>query len=152
MKLSFGRYDPHLDKDNLMTEDNDDTFELPEDYTPRKPDRPGKVDPKALTVAMMSSEADVDLPGTRQAGSVVSNLISLSVGECFTKSLLVDNTVTMKVLQQQLNAWKHKLRQSVNQAVRRARDYDERTLSMETTQTITPSGRVYVQIIVTRTE
>jgi len=101
---------------------------------------------------MLSSEADVDMPGMRQPASMVSNLIALAVGENYTKSVRVDDSVTMSGLQNKLNDWKHRLRQSVNQAVRRARDHDNRVLTMETSQTITPSGRVYVQIIVTRTE
>jgi len=135
-----------------MPTQHDDTFDLPPGYEPSEPSRKSGADDRALTVAMLSSEADVDMPGMRQPASMVSNLIALAVGENYTKSVRVDDSVTMSGLQNKLNDWKHRLRQSVNQAVRRARDHDNRVLTMETSQTITPSGRVYVQIIVTRTE
>jgi len=133
-----------------MTESEDDTFDLPEDYNPDDRQRSRAGLGSAVTVAMMSAEADVDVPGLRQAASMVSNLIALPVGGCFTKSQLVDDTVTMLGLQDNLTEWKYKLRQSVNQAVRRARAFDKRELSIETSQAITPTGRVYVQVIVTR--
>lgn len=135
-----------------MPKTHDDTFDLPPGYEPSDSSRKSDVNDRALAVAMLSSDADVDVPGMRHPASVVSNLIALSVGENFTKSLRVDDSATLGDVQKQLNDWKYRLRQSVNQAVRRARDHDNRVLTMETSQTITPSGRVYVQIIVTRTE
>lgn len=135
-----------------MTLERDDTFDLPPDYEDASPAKKRGVKPNDITVAMLSPESDVDLPGMRHPGSIVSCLIALNVGENFTKSLLVDDSVNMASLQNNLNEWKHTLRHTVNQAIRRAREYDRRTLSMETSQTITPTGRVYVQVIVTRTE
>lgn len=135
-----------------MTAEHDDTFDYPEGYEPTTSSGVKQLDLKALTVAMMSAEGDVDMPGLRQPGSIVSNLIGLNVGENYTKSLLVDDAVTMEVFQANLTEWKHRLRHTVNQAVRRARDFDKRKLAMETSQTLTPTGRIYVQVIVTRTE
>lgn len=135
-----------------MPTPHDDTFDLPPGYEPSDSSRKNDASDRALTVAMLSSDADVDMPSGRHPASVVSNLIALSVGENYTKSLRVDDSATLAEVQENLNDWKYRLRQSVNQAVRRAREHDRRVLTMETSHTITPSGRVYVQIIVTRTE
>lgn len=126
---------------------DDDTFDLPADTQPT----PSAFDPKALTAALMSADTDVDMPSRGHAGSVISNLISLGTGECYTKSVEVDRALTMEAMQDSINAWKHKLRQSVNQSVRHAKKYDGRELSIETTQTVTANGRMFIQAIVTRT-
>lgn len=135
-----------------MTDKHDDTFDLPETGSDAsgKASTTRRVDPKALTVAMMTPDLDVGLPGRSHAGSVVSNLTALSVGECFTKSLPIDANITAGELQENFPAWKEKLRQSINQSIRHAKKFDDRTFSMESTVTTTASGRTYLQVIVTR--
>lgn len=125
----------------------DDTFDLPAGTRPAA----SPFDPKALTAAMMSADTDVDMPSRGHAGSVISNLIALGSGECYTKSVEIDSKLTMFDLQASITEWKHKLRQSVNQSVRHAKKFDGRELSIETTQTVTSTGRMFVQAIVTRT-
>lgn len=129
--------------DALRNEQQADTFTQP---------AASPVDPKALSAAIMSAEPDVEMPGRGHAGSVVSNLISLAVGECYTRSqeIKLDGYRTAD-LQIEMNLVKQSLRQSVNQSVRHAKKYDDRELSMETTETFTSSGRFFMQVIVTRT-
>lgn len=137
-----------------MTDKHDDTFDLPADTTSAA--RAGRnlrpVDPKALTVAMMTPDSDVNMPGRSHAGSVVSNLISLAIGESYTKSLPIDDDITAGEIVVNFPSWKEKLRQSVNQSIRHAKKYDDRGFTMESTITTTPTGKTYLQVIVTRVE
>lgn len=135
-----------------MTDKHDDTFDLPAgaDKAAGKPATSRRVDAKALTVAMMTPDSDVSLPGRSHAGSVVSNLTALNVNDCFTRSRLLPDDVTMGDIQDNFNAWKEELRQSINQSIRHAKKFDDRSFSTESTVTTTPSGRTYLQVIVTR--
>lgn len=135
-----------------MTDKHDDTFDLPaaSDSASSKAAAGRRVDPKALTVAMMTPDQDVSLPGRSHAGSVVSNLTALAVGDCFTRSRALADDVTMGDIQDNFTAWKEELRQSINQSIRHAKKFDDRTFTTESTVTTTPSGRTYLQVIVTR--
>jgi len=134
-----------------MATERDDTFDLPPGFQRTKPARRPSPVANAITVAMLSSEDDVELGDMRQLGSIVSNLLALNVGECYTRSRLVDDNVTMASLQKNLTTWKNTLRQTVNQAMRRARESDNRELTLETSQSMTLTGKIYIQVIVTRT-
>jgi len=125
----------------------DDTFGLPEGVTPAA----APFDPRALTAAMMSADTDVDMPARGHAGSVISNLISLAPGECFTKSVVMGSALSADGEALGTNELKHRLRQSLNQSIRHAKKYDGRELSMESSVAALPSGRVIVFVLVTRT-
>lgn len=133
---------------------HDDTFDIPGDAQQKS--GAGRqvrhIDPSALTVAMMTPDSDVNLPGRSHAGSVISNLVSLAVNECYTKSLPIDADITQAEVVANIKKWKEDLRQSINSSIRHAKKADDRSFTMESTVTTTPSGKIYLQVIVTRTE
>lgn len=136
-----------------MTDKNDDTFDLPPDLAAgvEAVRQKSAIDPKMLTAALMTADDDIGLPGKSRPASMVSNLLALTVGDCYTKSIRVPDGESLQHVQANMNDWKSALRQTVNQAVRKAKQKDERSFTMESAHTFTPSGAVYLQVIVTRT-
>lgn len=136
----------------MSNPDYDDTFDADEQTAAEMAARKAGPSAQDITVALMSAEPDVDLPGNGRPASVISNLLALKVGDNYTKSFRLPDEVTMAQCRQNINKWKADLRNSVNQSIRHARKADDRQYSMETTLTNTPGGAVYVQVIVTRCE
>lgn len=133
-----------------MTSVHDDTFDMPGTGASQNVESARRIDPQHLAAAMSTPDADVSMPGRSHAGSVVSNLIALNVGDCYTRSMGIDGDMTAAEVQANFPAWKEKLRQSVNQSIRHAKKFDDRTFTMESVVTTTPSGKIYLQVIVTR--
>lgn len=117
--------------------------------TSQKPKRTA-ADDMALTAAMMSMESDVELPGRIRASSVTGNLIGLDLNATFIKSVEVPQESTLQEITDKANAYKQGLRQSVNNSIRHARKFDNREFTMESAMTMFPSGRVFIQVAVTR--
>lgn len=107
------------------------------------------VNPQLLS-AMMTRESEVELPGRVRLHSVTGNLIGLPVGESFIKAMEIPAGTTLTELQANANGWKEKLRQSVNSSIRHAKAYDNRQFTMETALVTYTSGRVFIQVAVTR--
>lgn len=124
----------------MPQEPYDDTFELE------------PLQGHAITAALMNTESEVDLPGRGRPASVVSNLLALKVGDNYTRSLGIPATTTVAEIEEGINTWRAELRNSVNQSIRHARKQDNRKFRMESAHTVTPSGGVYLQVIVTRVE
>lgn len=136
----------------MSTKDHDDTFDADAETSAQLAAKRSGPSAQEITVALMSAEPDVDLPGNARPASVVSNLLALKVGDNFTKAVRMPDTLTLADVQANINGWKADLRNSVNQSIRHARKADDRKFEMETTVTTTPSGSVYVQVITTRTQ
>jgi hypothetical protein len=132
--------------------EKDDTFETDAETAAEMAARRATPSAQDITAALMSAEPDIELPGNARPASVISNLLALKVGDNFTKSVRLQDNVTMAQCQANMNKWKSDLRNSVNQSIRHARRADDRQYSMETTVTSTPGGTIYVQVIITRTE
>lgn len=108
-------------------------------------------DDKAMTAAMMSLDTDVELPGRVRAASVTGNLLGLTLGETFVKAMEVPQDSTLAEVAAATNSYKDQLRQSVNSSIRHARKYEGRLFSMESAMVMYPSGRIFIQVAVTRT-
>jgi hypothetical protein len=136
-----------------MKEVNDDIFDLSPELAAgvEAVRQKNSLDPKMLTAALMTTDDDVELPGKSRPASLVSNLLALAPGECFTKSHRVPDNESLTHVQANMNEWKSQLRQTMNQAIRKAKQRVDRTFVMESVHTFTPSGFVYLQVIVTRT-
>lgn len=135
-----------------MSNERDDTFDLPPELASKVEQvRQGKLDSKTLTAALMSADPDVELPGRSRPASMVSNLLALAVGDNYTKSFRVPDEQPLAEVQQSMNSWKDQLRQQLNQAIRQAKNRSDRSFTTESVCTFTPSGVVYLQVIVTRT-
>lgn len=136
-----------------MQPDHDDTFDLPSDLQQQVDERrqPG-LTAKDITAAMMSAESDVELPGKSRPASVTSCLLALKPGENYTKSFRVPSDTPLVDMETNLNKWREKLRESVSQSIRQARKKDTHKYSTESVHTMTPSGGIYLQVIVTRIE
>jgi len=140
--------------EQVMPEPKDDTFDLPDELAQDVANvRAQKgVDPTSLTAALMCMDNDVDLPGRSRPASVISNLLALKVGENFTKSFRVPDNLSLADVKDKMNGWKEQLRSSVNQSLRHARSHGNRKFTTESVQAVSPSGSIYLQVIVTRTE
>lgn len=135
-----------------MSNERDDTFDLPPELASKVEQvRQAKLDPKTITAALMSADSDVELPGRSRPASMVSNLLALAVGDNYTKSVRVPDDQPLSEVQLSMNAWKDQLRQQLNQAIRQAKNRSERSFTTESVCTFTPSGAVYLQVIVTHT-
>ncbi|QND44236.1 hypothetical protein [Providencia phage vB_PreS-PatoteraRojo] len=109
------------------------------------------VNHQQIKSAMMTMENDVELPSRVRMHSAVGNLIALSVGESFTLSMELPAEKTLGELQQEANALKSKMRNSMNASIRNAKQHCGNTYSMESALITYPSGRAFIQIVVTRT-
>lgn len=135
-----------------MSQNNDDEFALPDELAKEvKQVQERQLSGQALTAAMMSMDNDVELPGRQRPASAISNLLALDVGDNFTRSFAVPANLTLNDVQEKMTGWKESLRQSLNQSIRHARKHGDRKYSMESLHTVTPSGGIYLQVIVTRT-
>lgn len=135
-----------------MSNDHDDTFDLPEDLRPADGSTSAAgLSHQAVTAALMSAEPDVELPSRGRPGSTISNLLALKLGGNYTRSVLVPAQVLTNDGEAALNTLKREARRSVYESIRKASETDDRKFEMETNVTITPTGAVYVQIITTRT-
>lgn len=134
-----------------MNKDHDDTFDIPADMQAelsagRKPG----LTAQAVTAALMSADGDVDLPGNARPSSVTSNLLALKVGENYTRSFRIPPESSIEEIEANIVTWRAELRNNVNRSVRLAMKNDDRRFSMESAQTVSPSGAYYLQVIVTR--
>lgn len=100
--------------------------------------------------AMMTLENDVELPSRVRAHSAVGNLIALAVNESFTLSMELPAEKTLGELQLEANALKSKMRNSMNASIRNAKQHTGHAYSMESALITYPSGRAFIQIVVTR--
>lgn len=107
--------------------------------------------PPNLKSAMMTIENDVELPSRVRAHSAVGNLIALDHGEVFTLSMEIPKNTTLGSLQEDANALKSKIRNSMNASIRNAKQHTGNTYSMESALVTYPSGRTFIQIVVTCT-
>lgn len=102
-----------------------------------------------LTGAMRTMENDVALPKRIRQHSVVGNLIALSPGDVFTLSLEVAEQDSLAKLQSEADRLKSKMRSSMTSSIRNAKQHCSSVFSMESALVMYPSGRVFVQIVVT---
>lgn len=108
-----------------------------------------------LDIALANPEQDVAVPSTRRPASMISQIAALKVGECVTRTMEVQGDVTLADIQQNLATWKRGMASSVSSSVKHAKErigHGKAQFSVETTHTLTSSGRLYVVAIVTRTE
>lgn len=110
-----------------------------------------QVSHQQIKSAMMTMENDVELPSRVRLHSAVGNLIALSVGESFTLSMELPADKTLGELQEEANALKSKMRNSMNASIRNAKQHTGNAYSMESALVTYPSGRAFIQIVVTRT-
>ncbi|QEG09395.1 hypothetical protein CPT_Saba_022 [Proteus phage Saba] len=133
-------------KDSLFELTEGDKIELP---------AKSEVSPqleREITAASSVPDRLPVVPTRSRASSMVGNLVSLEVGESYVRSKLVADLNSVDKDAYDLTAEKDKLRDGAKASIRHARGHTNGDYSMESTQCITPSGRVYVQIIITRTE
>lgn len=102
-----------------------------------------------LTGAMMTMESDVELPSRVRVHSAVGNLIALEDGGIYTLSMELPGTKTLAELQEEANGLKSKIRNSMNASIRNAKTHTGHNYSMESALVTYPSGRAFIQVIVT---
>ncbi|AFB84075.1 hypothetical protein F418_p58 [Hafnia phage Enc34] len=105
--------------------------------------------PDNLTAAMMTCESDVELPSRVRPHSVAGNLIALKPGEVYTLSLEMAGDVTLAQAQADANGLKSKIRSSLNSSIRNAMRHHGQKFSMESALITYPSGRMFIQVVVT---
>lgn len=108
-----------------------------------------------LEGALDNPEKDVAIPSTRRPGSMISQITAMKVGECVTRTMEIEGDVTLADIQQNLALWKRGLASSVSSSVKHAKErlgHGKAQFSVETTHTLTSTGRLYIMAIVTRTE
>lgn len=105
--------------------------------------------PEHLTAAMMTREEDVELPSRVRPHSVAGNLIALKPGEVFTLSQELGGDITLAKAQADANALKSKIRSSLNSSIRNAMRHHGQKFSMESALITYPSGRMFIQVLVT---
>lgn len=105
--------------------------------------------PEKLTAAMMTTEDGVELPTKVRVHSVVGNLIALAPNDVFTLSQEIPGDTTGSQLQRDANALKSKIRASINSSIRHAMKHHGQRFSMESAVIIYPSGRIFIQCVVT---
>lgn len=109
-----------------------------------------QVSHQQIKSAMMTMENDVELPSRVRVHSATGNLIALAEGESYTLSMELPADKTLGELQEEANALKSKMRNSMNASIRNARQHCGSTFSMESALVTYPSGRAFIQIVVTR--
>ena len=106
-------------------------------------------------VAAASSIPDqlVVVPSRTRPASIIGNLISLDIGEVFTKSELVCDVSKLDALDGDINltAMKERLRNGVKSSTIHAKKQVNGDFAMETHHFVSPLGRLYIQVLVTRT-
>ncbi|EFQ9565953.1 hypothetical protein H0J84_004210 [Salmonella enterica] len=111
-----------------------------------------ELSPAELTGAMMTTEPDVELPSRVRVYSVVGNLIALEVGGVYTLSQELPLDRTLSQVQDEANALKAKMRASLNSSIRNAMKHHGQRFSMESALVTYPSGRMFIQAVVTSTD
>ena len=109
-----------------------------------------QVSHQQIKSAMMTMENDVELPSRVRVHSATGNLIALAEGESYTLSMELPADKTLGELQEEANALKSKMRNSMNASIRNAKQHCGSTFSMESALVTYPSGRAFIQIVVTR--
>lgn len=109
------------------------------------------VSPATLTAAMMTPEDGVELPSRVRAHSVVGNLIALKQGEVYTLSQELPTDRSLQQVQDEANGLKSKIRASLNSSIRNAMKHHGQQFSMESALISYPSGRMFIQVVVTCT-
>lgn len=83
---------------------------------------------------------------------MVGMIVSLDVGDVFTKSEFILEVSDLDAMSESvdLTARKEKLRQSVKASMTHAKKKTNGEYTLETHHFITPLGRLYIQVLVTR--
>lgn len=87
----------------------------------------------------------------KKQSSFVAVLCDLDVGGSAVRNHSPNTDITLTQLAEELSEMKAMISNNVRPSVRIATEKTGFTYSVETSQTITSAGRVYVQVIVTRT-
>lgn len=90
-------------------------------------------------------------PKPKKQSSFVAVLCDLDVGGSAVRNHSPNADITLTQLAEELSEMKAMISNNVRPSVRIATEKTGFTYSVETSQTITSAGRVYVQVIVTRT-
>lgn len=108
------------------------------------------------------TQPDLDIPRTKAISmtdnlnrptkktSLVATLCDSEVGWITTRSHLVPDHWTMQKLREELSEFKAMISNNVRPSVRQAAEKTGFEFTVETSQTITPTGRVYLQVLITR--
>ncbi len=90
-------------------------------------------------------------PKPKKQSSFVAVLCDLDVGGSAVRNQSPNADITLTQLAEELSEMKAMISNNVRPSVRIATEKTGFTYSVETSQTITSAGRVYVQVVVTRT-
>ncbi|QPB11491.1 hypothetical protein JT321_gp64 [Providencia phage Kokobel1] len=143
-----------------MTNSNDIIFtdgeELPKVEIAELSPKTAAVSPELeREVAAASSIPDqlVVVPSRTRPSSIIGNLISLDVGEVFTKSEMVCDVAKLDALDGDINltSLKERLRNNVKSSTIHAKKQINGEFAMETHHFVSPLGRLYIQVLITRT-
>lgn len=107
---------------------------------------------RELSAASSIPDSLTIVPSRSRASSMIGNLISLDIGEVFTKSELICDVAELDALSDEINltARKEKLRAGVKASLKHAKNQTNGEYTSETHHLITPLGRLYIQVLVTR--
>lgn len=87
----------------------------------------------------------------KKQSSFVAILCDLDVGASAVRNHSPNADITLSQLAEELSEMKAMISNNVRPSVRIATEKTGFSFTVETSQTLTPTGRVYVQVIVTRT-
>lgn len=87
----------------------------------------------------------------KKSSSFTAVVTDLEVGESASRTHPLNENMTLAELQRDLSEMKDQISNNVRPLVRKAQEATGGTYRVETSQTITTSGRIYLLAIVTRT-
>lgn len=100
---------------------------------------------------MTDIDSKASVKPTKKNSSFVAVLCDLEVGGTAVRNHSPHHLMTLAQLQEELSEMKAMISNNVRPSVRIATEKTGHQFSVETSQSITGTGRVYVQVIVTRT-
>lgn len=107
---------------------------------------------RELTAASSIPDKLTVVPTKGRPTSMIGMIVSLDVGDVFTKSEFILEVSDLDAMSESvdLTARKEKLRQSVKASMTHAKKKTNGEYTLETHHFITPLGRLYIQVLVTR--
>lgn len=110
------------------------------------------LDPTLLAVAMLTADDDVSPASRINPASNTSQIAALALGECFSKSVLVDVYQRVGEFTDSARSGRDALRNALNSAVVQARKRTGNNYIMEISTLVTASSKLYNVAIVSRVE
>ena len=102
---------------------------------------------------MQQAERRNPLTGSKartKSGSFAAAVADLEVGDCATRTHTLNDQMTLAELARDMREMKDQISNNARSSVRIAQERTNNQYRVETGETITTSGRVYLNVIVTR--